>query len=56
MRASLSVLGKFFILSGGGGGGGKKTSVSLKKLSHLLVILIYRLPCVSKIIENTLII
>jgi len=30
VRASLSVLGKFFILSGGGGGGGNSTSVPLE--------------------------
>lgn len=35
MRASLSVFGKFFILSGGGGGGGKRTSEPLKKIWNL---------------------
>lgn len=30
MRASLSVLGKFFMLSGGGGGGGKRNCVPFK--------------------------
>jgi len=34
VRASLSVLGKFFILSGGGGGGGKRTSVPLKQIKN----------------------
>jgi len=31
VRASLSVLGKCFMLSGGGGGGGKRTCLSLNK-------------------------
>lgn len=36
VRASLSVLGRFFMLSGGGGGGGKMNDVSLKKKKKIM--------------------